>query len=283
MAKRAVVWVTLCAGIAFTSPAAGKQAPGEPLALTPQISTRLAWAKRCLDPSGFRKLAQQGRLLAPAIAAGFGFPALRERAGRQVAAAFGSLSGMDVSEAAFIVLSQATKDMDDDIRMIMAEIKAMTAAKQDLRDSIAELNNWISAAMNEPPGSGIIGSEPVPGRKPGAGSTLSPDSRPATRNPAPPARRLAFEPTISPVIQFEYVKAPVIPRLAPQSPGLPASSLKSLLDERKADLELMDRKSGQTSKRLQTVLEHRARIVEALSVVPASPSCTESTLVRKIR
>lgn len=58
------------------------------------------------------------------------------------------LSGMDVSEAAFIVMMMATKDMDDDIRLIMQEIKAMTAAKQKLRELIKELNAWISEEMN---------------------------------------------------------------------------------------------------------------------------------------
>jgi putative addiction module CopG family antidote len=59
------------------------------------------------------------------------------------------ISGMDVSEAAFIVMMQATKDMDEDLKMIMVEIKAMTAAKQHLRDLIKELNAWISLEMEK--------------------------------------------------------------------------------------------------------------------------------------
>jgi hypothetical protein len=57
------------------------------------------------------------------------------------------LGGMDVSEAAFMVLSMATRDMDDDLRTIMAEIKAMNQAKQKLRDSIKELDNSIAGEM----------------------------------------------------------------------------------------------------------------------------------------
>lgn len=59
------------------------------------------------------------------------------------------ISGMDVSEAAFIVMMQAAKDMDEDLKMIMVEIKAMTAAKQHLRDLIKELNAWISREMEK--------------------------------------------------------------------------------------------------------------------------------------
>jgi hypothetical protein len=59
------------------------------------------------------------------------------------------IAGMDVSEAAFLVLAMATTDMDDDIRTIMAEIKAMTGAKQKMRELLQELNNWISGKMSE--------------------------------------------------------------------------------------------------------------------------------------
>ena len=51
------------------------------------------------------------------------------------------------SEAAFLVLCMATKDMDDDIRQIMAEIKAMNQAKQKMRDSINELDNAIAGEI----------------------------------------------------------------------------------------------------------------------------------------
>jgi Arc/MetJ-type ribon-helix-helix transcriptional regulator len=59
------------------------------------------------------------------------------------------LSGMDVSEAAFLVLVSAAKDMDDDIKMIMAEVKATTAAKAKLREAIRELNRMISEEMGK--------------------------------------------------------------------------------------------------------------------------------------
>jgi putative addiction module CopG family antidote len=70
-------------------------------------------------------------------------------------------SGMDVSEAAFMVLALATKDMDDDIKLIMSEIKGMTAAKAKLREQINDLNRWISEEMGKHESSPDIANEPV--------------------------------------------------------------------------------------------------------------------------
>jgi vacuolar-type H+-ATPase subunit I/STV1 len=71
------------------------------------------------------------------------------------------ISGMDVSEAAFIIMMSATKDMDDDVRLIMAEIKAMTAAKADLRERIKDLNEWIVDEMTRHESSRNIRNETI--------------------------------------------------------------------------------------------------------------------------
>jgi len=59
-------------------------------------------------------------------------------------------SSIIMDEFVFVAVVEATKDMDDDIRQIMQEIKTMTAAKQKLREIIKELNKWISQEMNNP-------------------------------------------------------------------------------------------------------------------------------------
>jgi putative addiction module CopG family antidote len=71
------------------------------------------------------------------------------------------LAGIDVSEAAFMVLASAARDMDDDIKMIMAEIKATDAAKAKLREIIKELNRWISEQMTPPENSHDIDNDKV--------------------------------------------------------------------------------------------------------------------------
>ena len=54
------------------------------------------------------------------------------------------LSSMDVSEAAFMVMIQATKDMDEDIKAMMEEVKAFTSAKQKLRDLFTRVNQDVA-------------------------------------------------------------------------------------------------------------------------------------------
>ncbi len=50
----------------------------------------------------------------------------------------------DIEAVAFIVLMQATNDMDNDLQEIMAEVKSMTNAKQKLRDLINLVNKDVA-------------------------------------------------------------------------------------------------------------------------------------------
>jgi hypothetical protein len=279
MAKRAVSLLALSAWVAIAIPAEGQprskglfpdgrfSAWEKQLVLPPKVSARLAWAQRRLTPSGLHRLEKMARTLAPAIAAGTGFPSLRDQAEREVAASFAGLSHMDISEAAFIVLSMATKDMDDDIRMIMAEIRAMNAAKQKLRDLIKELNGWISREMSKHPGSEDINNEKVAGSK----------------TPVPPLRRMTLETKTSAVIHLEYVKAPVIPPLPPRNAGLTVSGLKSLLDDLKGNLDGMNEISEMTSLRLQMTMDRRAKFIQTLSNMMKKAGSTQERLVQNIK
>jgi hypothetical protein len=134
-AKRAVSLLALSAWVAIIIPAGGQSRSGaanpdkllgaweKQLVLPQLVSGRLTWAQRRLKPSGLRKLEKMGRTLAPKIAGGDDFDSLRAQAEREVASSFAGLSRTGDSEAAFIVLSMATKDMDEDIRAVMTEAK----------------------------------------------------------------------------------------------------------------------------------------------------------------
>lgn len=279
MAKRAVSLLALSAWVALAISADGQPRSGgsspdkrlgaweKQLVLPPQIFSRLTWAERRLQPSGLRKLETMARALAPRIAAGDDFDSLSAQAEREVAASFAGLSRMDIAEAAFIVMIMATKDMDDDIRLIMVEIKAMNAAKQKLRDLIKELNGWISQEMSKHAGSEDIGNERV------AGSKI----------PAPPVRRMTLETKTSPVIHLEYVKAPAIPPLPPRNPGLTVSGLKSMLDNLKGKLDGMNEMSEMTSLRLQMTMDRRSKFIETLSNIMKKTSTTQENLVQNIK
>jgi Spy/CpxP family protein refolding chaperone len=288
--KKAAALATLVVIVALAVPSASQSPSREPtrdkrleswekqLVLPQRISSRLSWAERRLQPSGLRKLKQIARALAPDIAAGTEFPALCDKAGREVATAFPGLSDMDVTEAAFIVMSLATEDMDDDIRMIMAEIKATNAAKQRMRDMIKDLNRWISEEMSKHPGSEDLDNEKVSGSKPASRA-----ARPAARTPPLPIRRVTPETKTSPVIHFEYAKAPVVTPLPPRNPGLSVSGLKALQDDIKGNLDGLNELSEMTSMRLQMTMDRRAKFIQTLSNMMKKIATTQESLVQNLK
>lgn len=281
---RVVSFLALFACVALAMPAKGQSGSGGPgawekqLVLPAKISARLDWAQRRLQPSGLRRLEKMGRTLAPAIAAGNEFDPLREQAELGVIAAYPGLAAMDVSEAAFIVMAMATKDMDDDIRLIMAEIKAMTAAKQKLRELIKDLNAWISREMSK-----HSGSEDIDNDK--AAPSRSPARVPAsTAKPKVTAvRRMTFETRYSPVLHLEYVKISPVPPLPPRNSGLSVSALKSLRDDIKGKLDNLNEIAEMTSLRLQVTMDRRAKYLQTLSNIMKKASTTQETLVQNIK
>jgi hypothetical protein len=249
------------------------------LTLPPHVAARLVWARRSFVPSGYRKLEGLARAKAPAIAAGTDFAILEKETAMDRLFSAAGLSGMDASEAAFLVLAMATKDMDDDLRMIMAEIKATNAAKQKLRDQIKDLDKWISEAM----GKSGNASEPsdidktrISGKPPATASRTQPAR---TRS----LRSASLEKASSPVIRFEYVKAPTIPPLPPKSSDVSVSSLKSLLDELRGQLDGLNELSEMTSLRLQTTMDRRSKFISTLSQMMKKTSTAQDILVQNIK
>ena len=237
------------------------------LVLPQVVSTRVSWAERRLQPSGLKKLDGIARSLAPDIAAGNGFAAVRKNAEASLIRAFAGLSRTDVSEAAFIVMSMATRDMDDDIRMIMAEVKAMTAAKRTLRDKINDINRWISEEMSKHPGSSDVQNEPASG----------------SRTPVRHARRAAPAWGTSPVISLQYAKAPVVAPLPRRNPGLSVAELKDLRDDVAGNLDELNEMSEMTSLRLQMTMDRRSKFISTLAQMMRKISSTQNTLVQNIK
>jgi hypothetical protein len=186
---------------------------------------------------------------------------------------------MDVSEAAFIVLAMATKDMDDDIRMIMAEIKAMTAAKQKLREQIRQVNDWISQEVSKDRQEFKTSDvEKALASEKKSGGPEKPQPARAAR-----ASRFIPEKVFSPVIHLEYVRAPVLPPLPPQGSSITIQGLKSLLDDLKGKLDGMNEMSEMTSLRLQMTMDRRSKFISTLSQIMKKISTTQETLVQNIK
>ncbi len=72
-----------------------------------------------------------------------------------------NLSGGDIEELAFIVMMQATNDMDQDLKNIMDQVKAQDAAKQQLREQMNQVNALAAnAAKNVSPSPSPAGNLP---------------------------------------------------------------------------------------------------------------------------
>jgi len=245
---------------------------------SPEMSARLSWAEKSLRPSGRQKLERMARLLAPGIATGTAFSGLQKQAELDVIASFAGLAGKDVSEAAFIVMAMATKDMDDDLRMIMAEIKAMTAAQQQLRDLIHDLNSWNSQQM-----SGHHESEDIEQEETGTSSAPLRVVRPPRKAQTLSVRPIVLKKESSPVIHLEYLRTPVIPPLPPRDSNVTIEGLKALRDDLKGKLDGMNEMSEMTSLRLQLTMDRRSKIIQTLSQMMRKISTTQDILVQNIK
>lgn len=249
------------------------------LTLPPHVSARLDWARRSFVPSGYQKLESLAHAKASAIAAGKDFATLEKETALDRIFSAAGISGMDASEAAFLVLAMATKDMDDDLRMIMAEIKAANAAKQKLRDQIEDLNKWISEEMGKAgdnPKSSDIDNTKVSGKPPAMAASTQPTK-------VPLGRYATLQTASSPVIRLEYVKAPTIRPLPPRNSDVSVSGLKSLLDEIKGRLDGLNELSEMTSLRLQMTMDRRSKFISTLSQMMKKMSTTQDILVQNIK
>jgi len=235
--------------------------------MPPHVVSRLDWARRSFVPSGYRKLEALARAKAPAIAAGKEFAVMQRETARDRLFTDAGLTGMDASEAAFLVLAMATKDMDDDLRMIMAEIKATNDAKQKMREQIKALNRWISEEMGKASSSSDINNANVTGRTRATG----------TRS------RLGLEKASSPLIRLEYVKAPVVPPLPPRNSNIPVATLKARLDDIQGQLDSLNELSEMTSLRLQMTMDRRSKFISTLSNIMKKESSTQDILVQNIK
>jgi len=249
------------------------------LILPPNVAARLDWARKSLVPSGHKKLERLALATAPAIASGTSFDTIRKDSELDHIFQNAGLSAPDVSEAAFIVMAMATKDMDDDIRIVMAEIKAMTAAKQKLRDQVQQVVSWINqevAKDRERPET----SEPKKAGAPGAKPRLS-------EKPRPPMSALVhgafLEKASSPIIHLDYVKAPVVPPLPPQDSGTTIQGLKFLLNDLKGRLDGMNEMSEMTSLRLQMTMDRRSKFIQTLSNIMKKMGTTQDTLSQNLK
>ena len=178
-------------------------------------------------------------------------------------------ASLEVSEAALLVMMMATKDMDDDIREIMAEIKSMTAAKTRLRQLISDLNRWISQQMSTHRGSENLDNEKVSGKSPG-GLLHASDHKITYNEPRPDVESSDLVADNETVYSLGGGQVTIW-------------SLRSLQDDLKGKLDGMNEMSEMTSLRLQMTMDRRSKFISTLSNMMKKISTTQDTLVQNIK
>lgn len=167
----------------------------------------------------------------------------------------------DIEALAFRVLTEATKDLDKDLRAIMHEIQSVTAAKARLRALIARIQRDATANAHL--------------AEPSADLTF-----PETGLGGEPAYH-AFPLPIPDVEAQGWVRTTRID-LAPG--GLVfAKQLPAILDDLRFRLDSMNELSEMTSLRLQMAMDRRSKFVATLSNVMKKISETQDTIVQNLK
>ena len=180
------------------------------------------------------------------------------------------LANMDVAQAAFIVMMMATKDMDDDIRLIMTEIRAMTQAKQRLRDLVKELNAWITAEMCKRPGSEDIYYEKITGSSPNRNFKIS-------------GKIIEYNEPYADIEDPDLVREMAVCYDLSDSDGVTIEDLRALVEVLRGQLDKMTAMTEMTFLRLQITMDRRSRFISMLSNMMKKISTTQDALIRNIK
>ena len=160
-------------------------------------------------------------------------------------------AGADIEAVAFIVLMQATKDMDQDLQQIMAEVKAQNAAKQKMRDLLNQLGHDTATAANmtkQPCRTAVCSSLPGELNQIAAATAQ-------TRHPI----RLAV----------------------PSNPTY--GQAQQAADQLKSELDSMSEMSEQQQLQLQMIMDRRAKFEETLSNLLKAEQDTAGSIVGNLK
>jgi regulator of replication initiation timing len=162
------------------------------------------------------------------------------------------IANMDVTEAAFIVIMQATKDMDEDIKAMMDEVKSFTSAKQKLRNLLTRVNQDVAKNANKKDTD--VCAQPACGGY----------------------QTIMME--VAPVLKRIRTRTPLV-----LSEPINIGQLRSLADNLKGKLDGMNEMSEMTSLRLQMMMDRRSQFIITLSNMMKKISSTQDTTIQKIK
>jgi hypothetical protein len=171
-----------------------------------------------------------------------------------------TLPGADIEQMAFVVMMDAVKSADQDLEMIMAEVKAMTAAKNALRTLISKVGRDVANNATQKDG--------VPPLDFSAGMG-SEDAYYNAPMPVP-------DPESGPCVIF-------VPTNLSNGLLVTVAQLKSIQDDLKGQLDSMNEMSEMRSLRLQMAMDRRSKFIETLSNIMKKISATADTLVQNLK
>ncbi len=168
--------------------------------------------------------------------------------------------GADIEALAFTVLMEATESANQDLATIMSEVKAITAAKQKLREIIYKVNQDIASnacQTNKQPPLDLLN---------GMGSVAAYQEVP---------------------LPFPDPNSPTGVRFCPTNlyNGLldDVAQLRAVSDGLRGRLDSMSDLSTMTSLKLQMAMDRRSKLMETLSNIMKANSDTQGTIVGNLK
>jgi hypothetical protein len=180
--------------------------------------------------------------------------------GRSAEPGLGLLAaGGDIAELAFVVLMEATRDADQDLRDIMAGVRAVTHAKAQLRKVLARAERDVAENTGASDGQLTFGPD-------GLGSE---ESYHHAALPVPDPGSVGG------------VRA-LLTDLHP-GPVTTEDQLHAIRDDLRDRLDSMSAMSEMTALRLQMAMDRRSKFVEALSNIMKKIDSTQETIVQNLK
>jgi hypothetical protein len=203
-----------------------------------------------------RGLMERDRLLREI--AGGPRPAASKPRGRGIPGLGGA--GSDIEAMAFTVLMEAVMGMDEDLELIMADVKALTAAKAALRDLIKLANADVAS------NAGQANGRPPLDLKSGMGSRKAYHKAPMPYADPLSKGGVKFVPT-------DLIRGEI----------LYISQLAAVVDGLKDRLDSLNEVSEMASLRLQMAMDRRSKLIGTLSNVLKKISDTGDSVVQNLK
>jgi hypothetical protein len=167
----------------------------------------------------------------------------------------------DIQALSFLVLMDAARSAAEDLKQIMAEVKAITAAKKRFRELIAKVNrDCVAAAVACHEGRKL---EYAPNGLGGAAAYH--------RVPVPVVDCESPDGVQTATVNFVEGRTPT------------HDDLQAVLDDLKNQLDSMNEMSEMTSLRLQMMMDRRSKFIETLSNLMKKISDTQDSVIQNLK